>query len=182
VRHEYIGLIGGRAFRHASQNDRCGNGRGIVHVVGAGEVQDRLTQLGRAADGFIHRREAGNAPEKDLPFSGGPNRVEHNAAEQERQDQIIHLIPVDPIRLWRRLHRRGDSTIIAQDPRHGHEVGGPVLELDPLPIPQRNLVLLSSRRLRPPGPLGFTNIPLVREKLRHHLHRSRIRHRGAFTE
>ncbi|TMQ31426.1 MAG: hypothetical protein E6K65_01420 [Nitrospirae bacterium] len=150
--------------------------------MGAGEVEDRLTQLGRAADGLIHSIEAGNAPEKDLPLSGCTDGVEHDAAEQERQQQIIYLIPVHPVRLWRNLHRRGDSTIVTQHGSHGDAVGGPVVQLDPPPTPQRELVLVSSRRPCPPGPLGFTDIVLVRGELRHDFHRSWIWHRGSLAE
>jgi hypothetical protein len=118
-----------------------------MHVVGAGEVQDRLAQLCCAADGLIHRSESWNTPEENLPLSRYPYCVEHDAAEQKGQHQIVHLIPVHPIRLGRRLNRRGDRAIVARDPRHRDEVGGPVLQLDPLATSEGELVLISAAGL-----------------------------------
>ena len=144
----------------------------------AGQIENRLAQLGCAADRFIHGIEAGNAPEEDVPLSGYTDGVKHDPAEQECQQQIIHLIPVHPVRLRRRLNRRGDYTIVIQHDRHGHDIDGPVLEFDALAVLQRELVLIPSRRPRPPGPLGFADIVLVRRKFGHDFHRSRIRRRG----
>src|SRR5262245_27443610 len=153
-----------------------------MHVVRAGEVQDWLAQLCCAANSLIDRSEAWNTPEEHLPLPGSANRVEHDATKQEGQHQIVHLIPVDPIRLGRSLNWRGDRAIVARDLRHSDKVGGLVFQLDPFAISEGELVLVSSCWPRPPGPLGFTDVALIRRKLRHNLHRSWVCNRGALAE
>jgi hypothetical protein len=72
-------------FRHAPQDHRGGDRRGLAHVARAGQIENRLAQLGGPADRLIHRIQAGNPPQKDLAPFRHSDRTEHHGPEQEDQ-------------------------------------------------------------------------------------------------
>jgi hypothetical protein len=164
MRHEQLRLVSRRPLRHPAENHRCGDRRGIVHIVRTGQIEDRLAQLGRPADRLVHRIETGNPPQKDLAALRLRNGVKHHPAEEQRQHQVVHRVPVEPVGSWDRMKQWTDRSLFTLEHRHGHCIRSPVFQPDTLPVPDNKLVPVPFCRPCPPGALEVSHqVSLSRE-------------------
>ena len=100
----------------------------------AGHIQHRFAQFGCAADRFVHGIETGNPSQEDVFSFRLIDGIEHDAAEQERQDEIVELIPIHPVRLRAGLAGADRTRSAARAQRPPDDIECPVLDLDALPI------------------------------------------------
>ena len=61
------------------------------------EIEDGFAQFRRAPDRLIHRIETRNTTQKNLIPLGVTDRVEDQSAERDGNDQIVELVPVEPV-------------------------------------------------------------------------------------
>ncbi len=81
--HHQFRFVGCRAFGHSAEDNGRRDGRGIAHIVSAGEIEDRLTQFRRPTDRLIDRIEAGNPPQEYIVPLGVADGIEDQAAERQ---------------------------------------------------------------------------------------------------
>ncbi len=167
VRHYQFRFIQGRPFRNLAQDDCSGDGRGIMQVMSAGEVEDRFAQFRRAPDRFIHRIETRDTTKKNVIPLGVTDRVEDQPAERDGNDQIVELVPVKPVgRRCGDLYR-AEFTPILLYCSDSDGIGRIVLQLDALRTLDDRLMPRLVRSPRPPGGFRVFDIVGVGRKFRH---------------
>src|SRR6185295_9278400 len=159
-----IGFIGGHPLPHATEDHRSRQRGRIPHAGGAGQKENRLPELGGPSNGFIDSIQPRDAAQKNLASTCPLNRDEQHPAEYHGQQQIVELVPVDPVRLWNGL-RQGGGPLLPSDGLQHDVILGAILQLQPLAAFDVVAMEITRRRSCPPWRLHVPDVLFTGGKL-----------------